>query len=153
MTPAAYLADRDEPCPKCRYNLRGTTAGACPECGWVISIQQLKERAEFAAWRERRLPRDPITTAGLVGSWLGLGWPGAMATLSMIFKGSETVTGARVVVIVLIGAVQLLIVLNYVARFTRMQAWSRTRKTALAAFAWGFAPISVLVFLALSAHT
>lgn len=29
---AAYLADRDEACPSCGYNLRGLTSDRCPEC-------------------------------------------------------------------------------------------------------------------------
>lgn len=28
-----YGVDRDVPCPKCKYNLRGNTGGRCPECG------------------------------------------------------------------------------------------------------------------------
>lgn len=27
-----FLAQRDEPCPSCGYNLRGLTTGVCPEC-------------------------------------------------------------------------------------------------------------------------
>lgn len=33
-----YLADRDTPCPGCRYNLRGVTTGLCPECGRPITL-------------------------------------------------------------------------------------------------------------------
>lgn len=33
-----YLADRDTPCPNCRYNLRGVTTGLCPECGRPIAL-------------------------------------------------------------------------------------------------------------------
>jgi hypothetical protein len=31
-TLAEFLADRDEPCPSCGYNLRGMQSGVCPEC-------------------------------------------------------------------------------------------------------------------------
>lgn len=43
------LADRDVPCPKCGFNLRGITCGACPECGLSLSTQmwpQAPSRAE-----------------------------------------------------------------------------------------------------------
>ncbi len=34
----AYLATRDAPCPRCGYNLRGNTAGICPECGDRVTL-------------------------------------------------------------------------------------------------------------------
>lgn len=32
VTLASYLADRDEACPSCGYNLRGLASDRCPEC-------------------------------------------------------------------------------------------------------------------------
>ncbi len=34
----SYLADRDFPCPGCRYNLRGVESPVCPECGRTIEL-------------------------------------------------------------------------------------------------------------------
>ncbi|GIK18332.1 MAG: hypothetical protein DYG93_12645 [Leptolyngbya sp. PLA2] len=34
----AFLADRDVPCPRCRYSLRGIAAPKCPECGVVLRL-------------------------------------------------------------------------------------------------------------------
>lgn len=34
----SYLADRDVPCPRCRYNLRGVQEPTCPECGGAITL-------------------------------------------------------------------------------------------------------------------
>lgn len=34
-----FLESRDVPCPNCRYNLRGVTSEACPECGEPIELQ------------------------------------------------------------------------------------------------------------------
>lgn len=42
-----YLAERDVPCPKCKYNLRGVQRAACPECGGVLDMTTLP--AAFAA--------------------------------------------------------------------------------------------------------
>lgn len=33
-----FLADRDEPCPNCGYNLRGVGHDRCPECGQQVCI-------------------------------------------------------------------------------------------------------------------
>jgi hypothetical protein len=34
-----YLANRDEPCPSCRYNLRNLTTNRCPECGDELRLR------------------------------------------------------------------------------------------------------------------
>ena len=36
-----YLADRDLPCPKCKYNLKGIASARCPECGEQLTVAQL----------------------------------------------------------------------------------------------------------------
>lgn len=39
---AAFLADRDVECPSCGYQLRGVNSTACPECGRVLRINDLR---------------------------------------------------------------------------------------------------------------
>jgi hypothetical protein len=36
-----YMAERDLPCPGCKYNLRGIAADACPECGRQLRYAEL----------------------------------------------------------------------------------------------------------------
>ncbi len=41
---AALLFERDLPCPKCQYNLRGQTRPLCPECGIALDQHTLTEQ-------------------------------------------------------------------------------------------------------------
>ena len=38
-----FLADRDEPCPRCDYNLRGVQSDVCPECGHTIQLDVVRD--------------------------------------------------------------------------------------------------------------
>ncbi|MBL1217397.1 MAG: hypothetical protein D8M59_07860 [Planctomycetes bacterium] len=46
----AFLAERDEPCPKCGYNLRGCTSTKCPECGTTVKLVIKQAYWSPAAW-------------------------------------------------------------------------------------------------------
>lgn len=37
------LAERDEPCPKCGYNLRGIGSSKCPECGEAVTFRVVRD--------------------------------------------------------------------------------------------------------------
>ena len=63
-----YLAERDEPCPGCAYNLRGLTGPRCPECN-----QELQVRVGLVE------PRLGEYLAALCGLLAGVG----MATLEL----------------------------------------------------------------------
>jgi hypothetical protein len=47
---AAYLAERDEPCPRCHYNLRGVASDACPECGQALALSLSRPGGRAAPW-------------------------------------------------------------------------------------------------------
>lgn len=47
---AAYLAQRDVPCPACNYNLRGLTADRCPECNRELVLQIRLAEPRIGAW-------------------------------------------------------------------------------------------------------
>lgn len=55
-TPAAgdelarlYLAGRDAPCPRCRYNRRDSDRAACPECGHALELAPATPESARAA--------------------------------------------------------------------------------------------------------
>lgn len=54
-----FLAARDVLCPRCHYNLRGSSSSACPECGETI-VLAIESRRKVA----------PIFFARLAFAWL-----------------------------------------------------------------------------------
>jgi len=58
-----YLAHRDEPCPSCRYSLKGLQGSVCPECGQSLMLRVGLVEPRFAAW-----------IFGLVGISAGFGF-------------------------------------------------------------------------------
>ena len=64
----AYLDGRDVPCPKCGYNLRGTTGDACPECGLKIVLEVAGRRAWSAPALFAFIAFGWGLTAGLLNS-------------------------------------------------------------------------------------
>jgi hypothetical protein len=67
-----YLADRDTPCPRCGYNLRGLTGGRCPECGDELRLQVGLVEPRLGAY---------ITL--LAGCCLGLGGSALMGLIAL----------------------------------------------------------------------
>lgn len=58
-----FLAQRDTPCPGCRYSLLGLKTPRCPECNQELTLNVLLVEPKLAAW---------IT--GLVGLCAGAGF-------------------------------------------------------------------------------
>lgn len=69
----AYLAERDDPCPGCGYNLRGLTDSRCPECNQALVLAVRLAEPRLGAW---------IT--GLVGLCFGVGFSGLLLVYFVI---------------------------------------------------------------------
>ena len=69
-----FLAEHDEPCPACSYNLRGLTETTCPECGEALVLQ--------VGMTE---PRMKLFLAGLIWLAFGLGFD-SIVLLWMLFE-------------------------------------------------------------------
>ena len=70
----AYLKNRDEVCPSCRYNLRSLTGDTCPECGQRLRLQVGLVHPRLAAY---------IT--GLVGLAASMGFSGLLLGMLCFF--------------------------------------------------------------------
>ncbi len=69
----AWLAEHDEACPLCRYNLRGLTVTRCPECRTSLALTVGAPRLRFGAW-----------ILGVISCALGLGFDGVMCAVMTI---------------------------------------------------------------------
>lgn len=47
---AWFLKDREYPCPRCGYSLKGLTSAKCPECGVGLELSVTPERLPLGAW-------------------------------------------------------------------------------------------------------
>jgi len=142
-----FLAERDAACPRCEYNLRGMVGTACPECGLELSVARLMEEVEHREWRERRMPRDPITAAGLVGSILSLGWPLSVLVMGLALRDDLTFVADRLAALGVVCLVQVGLIVVYLGGLVKMKDWPRRRKWALAIAAWCWGPGAVLGIL------
>jgi hypothetical protein len=145
-----FLADRDAACPRCGYNLRGSAGTACPECGRRVSMRELLAEEDFRAWRERRMPGDPVTRWGLVGSILGIGLPGSLVVLGALLRGAPGLTEVKFAALVAVFVVQLGLASMYLRELTRMKAWPRRRKLAMAVLAWCWGPAALLMIVVMT---
>ncbi len=65
-----WLADHDEQCPICSYNLRGLAQDRCPECNAQLTLTVWSEQMRVGPW-----------VLGVVSFSLGAGFDGVMSFL------------------------------------------------------------------------
>jgi hypothetical protein len=140
-----FLAECDEPCPACGYNLRGLTGEACPECGEVLRL-----RVGMVE------PRLGLFVAGLIGLAAGAGFNGVMTAFGAISMLLEPgyVTARDGVVLGLLGCAFALGVGAMIA-WVRFRAWVRhcpaPGRVGLTMACWGFSAATVVVFIVIAA--
>ncbi|MHC5024153.1 MAG: hypothetical protein ACYTGG_09610 [Planctomycetota bacterium] len=122
---AGFLDDRDVPCPRCGYNLRGARSGRCPECGDRLTLQVgLVE------------PRLGAYVALLVGASLGFGGGGLFGLVALFQAPSDwwsSAAGIALFTLTVVGAIALLLVLVLRRRIRRR---SHLTQWLLAAILW-----------------
>lgn len=121
-----FLAERDSPCPRCAYSLRGLTTDRCPECDAALRLQVGLVEPRLAAF---------ITGLVFVASGLGF------CLLLSIYVAYWTVMRRgpglpREFIVVVVGSVVSLVLLpvwlRLRRRIGRMSAPSRWMLVALA---------------------
>ena len=102
-----YLAERDIPCPVCRYNLRGLASASCPECGAQLDLRVRSIDLKLAPWLlcilATAIPagfNGILSTIGAIGAinsayWGSEDWLGLAA-----FVGLTVVFGSAVAIVV-----------------------------------------------------
>lgn len=130
-----FLAERDMPCPACRYNLRGLQAAACPECGLELRLGvQLAEPATGTL---------VATLGGLFAGTGGAGFIVAAMIFISIYVGEWAPLEAWIVPV---PALMLLAPLAIGLCTRRGRLWFRERSApARLLLAWGSWGLSVLV--------
>jgi len=66
----AWLAEHDEPCPVCGYNVRGLTTSACPECAAPLRLGVTSPQHLLGPW-----------LLAIIACSLALGFDGVILTL------------------------------------------------------------------------
>jgi hypothetical protein len=117
-----YLASHDQPCPNCRYNLRGLTAARCPECNLALQLRVSLVHPGLVLW-----------LTGLIGLSLGTG----LAVMMNVFMVLRTMQQSQlpphamnqwVYAVALPAAVLGLMLASYIrgrVRFRAMNVYTR----------------------------
>lgn len=132
----SFLAERDEPCPNCGYNLRGLTTDVCPEC-----------RHELVLGVRVREPRHGPYITAVVALACGAGFHAFLTTIILI----NTLTGRgghdteRLGYLALIDVLQVPALFLFIRFRKHMAKWSTATRLSVAAVAWLATVCSVVI--------
>ena len=133
-----YLAERDEPCPMCEYNLRRLTGAVCPECGEALRLRVSLSEPKMAAY-----------LCGLIGLSMGVGFSGIVLVWVLIFFLFERYIGLSPSAISVL-VFQLALEGAAMGFWLRKRRWVRRRsgiqQRALVATGWAASVGLVILF-------
>ena len=155
---AAYLAERDVPCPACGYNLRGLKAQACPECTQppVLGLHRHGIPARLCVLLSVACAMHAASVGlSVVQSVQGFVFnrrQAAAGTLRIVYSHGETFTVWVPTAANSLLTIAFLCIAPYLYRSSKPHR-AQTRATALLAFAWAFGAGALfhLVFRAIAA--
>jgi hypothetical protein len=125
---AAFLADRDYPCPGCGYNLRMLQSNRCPEC--AMEIQLAVHLTE---------PRQRALITGVVALSAGLGLGGLLLIYLLIVEASGRGGGDWGKFLFINGGgafVHLLALILWLKSWKKVRRLSTKTRWTLASFCW-----------------
>ncbi|MBY0307217.1 MAG: hypothetical protein K2Q09_00600 [Phycisphaerales bacterium] len=136
----AFLADRDEPCPACTYNLRGLATDRCPECNRELVLQLRLAEPRLGEW---------IAAIAAVAAMLGFnamifGWFLLEMTQRRV-SGLEFQRSWSLMIFGVVAAVGLAVLIRARRRFGNL---ARRARLGLAVFCWLVCIASAVVFFA-----
>ncbi len=137
-----YLASHDQPCPNCRYNLRGLTAARCPECNLALQLRVSLAHPGLVLW-----------LTGLIGLSLGTGLA-VMMNVFMVLRMMERSPMTRQqesqwLWAVLLPALVLGGLLTaYVRSRVRFRSWHRATQRTVVGTCWVLS-VAYLIFFSM----
>lgn len=131
-----FLAERDEPCPNCGYNLRGLMSDTCPEC-----------RQELVLGVRVREPKHGPYITAVVGLACGAGFHvflSAIVLINVIF-GRSVRDAEHLIYLVIIDVLQAALLFLFIRFRKHMAKWNAPTRLSAAAAAWLATVCSVVI--------
>lgn len=133
-----FLAERDEPCPSCGYNLRGLTEPACSECGVGLAL-----RVNIAK------PRLASFLGGVIALSVGAGFhvPVYVYALTLsVTGGGVSHRDPEVITLVVGGLGSMTGLIVWIRRWRRLRETAGVLRWALVGIASVFSVGTALLF-------
>lgn len=130
-----FLAQRDLPCPVCKYNLRGLSSTSCPECGARLDLRIGSIDLKLGPWLVCVFAVAlPIGFNSILSVIATIG-----AIYSAYWGSSDWIMLANVVTLTVLLASVLTLVVKRRSKFLQRSRSSQWRR------AWGYVIIMALV--------
>lgn len=137
---AEYLAQRDEACPSCGYNLRGLTTDRCPECHELLRL-----RVGLAE------PKLGTFIAGLVGLAAGAGFSVLLVGFGLFMVATRNHNADMPKFFAITGGgfvVEGLLAMAWIRYRHRVSRWSLATRIWLVAASFALTITNLVVFTA-----
>ncbi|MFG0283479.1 MAG: hypothetical protein ACF8R7_03570 [Phycisphaerales bacterium JB039] len=136
----AWLAEHDERCPVCNYNVRGVRQATCPECAAPLRLGVVSPHVALGPW-----------LLAIIAFALALGFDGVVTTLLTIGMGLATLYGSGPPLLAAVGLLGSFLLLGALSgaglwwMLARRRQWRQAAPRVQWARAWAiFAAVFVI---------